>query len=360
MSDPELQTVVAVVVTHNRKELLLQCLEALAEQSHPVSEVVLVDNASSDGTLEHVERSRLAQRIPIRVVRLRRNGGGAEGFHYGVRDALALESDWLWLMDDDSEPHRDALAELLRSPRAGERNTALLAPVVQDGDGRVLPINRGKLRPRWFFAPLLACSPEENASGETPIDFCSFVGPLVRTEAARATEPPMRQMFIRFEDLEYVSRLRGQMWLIAASRIVHRDPRPVAGANLRELWADYSEPIPFAQQWKRLYGVRNMLYCGFRDGYNGPARALSQLLVQALRTLAFHERRLLTLRLLARYALDGWRGRFRNVPPARWPELTRERRPDRYIEREALAYDADVSEPAISLSGAPSRPNPAG
>jgi glycosyltransferase involved in cell wall biosynthesis len=359
VGDSEPQTVVAVVVTHNRKELLIRCLEALAAQSHAVSEVVLVDSASTDGTIERVEQSGLADRIPIRVVRLRRNGGGAEGFHYGVREALALESDWLWLMDDDSEPRRGAIAEMLRSPRAREPETALLAPVVEDRHGRVLSLNRGHLRPRWFFAPLVAASPEQNASGETQIDFCSFVGPLVRTDAARRIEPPMREMFIRFEDLEYVSRLRGRMWLIAASRTVHHDPRPVAAADFREMWADYSQPVPFAEQWKRLYGVRNLLYCGFRDGYIGPLQAVSQVLVQAVRTLAFHDQRLLTLRLLARYGLDGWRGRFRNVPPARWPELAGERQRGRLIEREELSYDEDVSEPAKPLSGAPSRPTPA-
>ena len=63
--------VVGVVVTHNRRELLVRCLEALAAQEHPVAEVVLVDNASTDGTLEHVAECGVAGRLPIRAVRLR-------------------------------------------------------------------------------------------------------------------------------------------------------------------------------------------------------------------------------------------------------------------------------------------------
>jgi len=348
--------VVGVVVTHNRRELLVRCLEALAAQEHPVAEVVLVDNASTDGTLEHVAECGVADRLPIRAVRLRRNGGGAEGFHYGVRQALRLDSDWLWLMDDDCEPAPDTLAALLRSPRAAETETAVLAPVVADGDGNVLPVNRGHVQPRWFFSSLVAASPGENASGETLIGFCSFVGPVVRTEAARRIGLPMREMFIRFEDVEYLSRIRPRerMWLVASSRIVHRDPRPVAGADLRAMWSDYSQRIPFAQQWKRLYGFRNQLFCGFRGGYLRPWHALSQLAVQAVRTLLFHERRLLTLRLLALYGLDGWRGRFRNLPPARWPELAGERRPAALIESEAIDYSEDVAEPAHRIGPAPS------
>jgi rhamnopyranosyl-N-acetylglucosaminyl-diphospho-decaprenol beta-1,3/1,4-galactofuranosyltransferase len=85
--------VVAVVVTYNRKRLLVDCLEALARQSHPVERVILVDNASTDGTEEHVRASGVAERVPVDYMRLARNGGGAEGFHFGVREALGSDAD---------------------------------------------------------------------------------------------------------------------------------------------------------------------------------------------------------------------------------------------------------------------------
>jgi hypothetical protein len=58
-----------------------------------------------------------------------------------------------------------------------------------------------------------------------------------------------------------------------------------------------------------------------------------------VRTLLFGERRLLTLRLLASYACDGWLGRFRNVPPARWAELAETSDVQGFIDRESLRYD---------------------
>src|SRR4051794_14082867 len=122
--------VVAVVVTHNRKELLLSCLEALAQQRSPVAAVVIVDTASTDGTADALRSAGVAGRLPVRLVRLARNGGGAEGFHYGIAAALEQRSDWLWLMDDDCEPRPDTLEQLLRSRPAGQPATALLAPTV--------------------------------------------------------------------------------------------------------------------------------------------------------------------------------------------------------------------------------------
>src|SRR5918998_5992428 len=114
--------VTAVVVTYNRKEMLVECLEALARQTVPPTRVVLVDNASADGTREHVEA---AAPLPVDYLRVTRNGGGAEGFHYGVRAALERPCEWLWLMDDDCEPPPDCLASLLA---AAEPDDALLAP----------------------------------------------------------------------------------------------------------------------------------------------------------------------------------------------------------------------------------------
>jgi glycosyltransferase involved in cell wall biosynthesis len=351
--------VVAVVVTYNRKQLLVDCLEALARQTHPVDRVVLVDNASSDGTEEHVRAGGVADRIRIDYLRLARNGGGAEGFHHGVRAALDGDHDWMWLMDDDCEPRGDCLERLLASEPAARPDTAVVAPVVRGAGDELLPINRGSVRPRWFVAPLQQAPPEAHDEPATPIDFCSFVGPLVRTEAARGIGLPMREMFIRFEDVEYLGRLgpRRRMWLIGPAEIVHRDPQPVA-PGFGPRWRDYAQRTPFGEQWKRLYGVRNLLYAARQGGYATAPQAASQVLVQALRTLLFHERRARTLRLLVRYALDGWRGRFLNVPPGRWPELATVRRPNDFIERVALRYDDDSTPPAERLRSAPAPPTP--
>ncbi len=79
----------AVVVTHNRRHLLLRCLAALASQTHPVARALVVDCASTDGTLEALEAADFG-RLAIDYLPLERNGGGSEGFHYGVaavRDA---------------------------------------------------------------------------------------------------------------------------------------------------------------------------------------------------------------------------------------------------------------------------------
>src|SRR5215210_6929207 len=219
--------VAAVVVTYNRAGLLLECLAALAGQRHPLAAVVLVDCASTDGTLERVRDSGLGERLPLQIVALERNGGGAEGFHAGVRAALEGDPDWLWLMDDDCEAPPGALAGLLASAPAADPATAAVLPELRSGQGAPLPLHRGHVRRRWFFAPLVALSAEERASGsDVEVSMGTFVGPLVRMRAARAAGLPERRAFIRLEDVEYLTRVRasGPLWLVPSVAMIHKEP----------------------------------------------------------------------------------------------------------------------------------------
>ncbi len=311
----------------------------------------MVDNASTDGTEERLVECGVGRRLPIDYLRVQRNGGGAEGFHYGVARGRERDVDWLWLMDDDCEPAEDSLERLLSCPRASDPEACALTPLVKTPEDQVLPLNRGWLRPRWFRSPIVGLAPSDYTRTELALDFTSLVGPLVRTSAARALPPPRRDFFIWFDDLEYFSRLTrlGSLWLVPASVMYHKDPRQLVGLGFRSLWAEFATGYPFAQLWKRLYGLRNLIYCGRRDGYLTAGRAASFAFVSAVRGLLFESHRVRTLRLTILYAGQGWRGVFRNVPPARWGEVAHERRPAAWVQRESLGYHEPVDEPVRRL-----------
>ncbi len=350
-------TVTAVVVTFDRKELLLECLAALARQTRPVDRVLVVDNASTDGTPEAV-----AEHAPgAELLRLPRNGGGSEGFHAGVLAALDGAADWLWLMDDDCEPADDALARLLAAPGAADPAVGAVVPAVRDPHGALLPMHRGRITPRLVRAPIVAAAPDEYEQGEVALDFCSFVGPLYRRAAVERMGPPLREAFIRFEDLEFAARLRPlglEMRLVPGAVVTHKEAIPVTGSDLRTLWADFRRGGTFGGLWKGVYGLRNVVFAGRRHGFvSGPA-ALSYVALQAARAALFDDRKARTVYLYALYAADGWRGRFRNVPPPDWTAAAGAGDPRARLGRYALRYDAGVG-PLTTRPGPPSRATPA-
>jgi len=104
--------VCAVVVTYNRRTLLQECLAGLAGQSRRPDWILVVDNASTDGTGALIR----ADYAHVELVTLPTNEGSAGGFHEGMRHAHATGAEWMWLMDDDTVPSPDALAELLLAP----------------------------------------------------------------------------------------------------------------------------------------------------------------------------------------------------------------------------------------------------
>ncbi len=101
--------IAAVVVTYNRLALLQRLLKTLADVPH-LDEVLVVDNASTDGTgewLANLDGDRVLTRT------LTHNTGGAGGFHDGLEWAVERGADLIWLMDDDGLPQPDCLALLL-------------------------------------------------------------------------------------------------------------------------------------------------------------------------------------------------------------------------------------------------------
>src|SRR5260370_443057 len=105
-------SVAAVIVTFNRKGLLVRCLEAVRAQTRPCDRVFIIDNASTDGTTELLGNTGLLDGM-VDYVRLPVNTGSAGGFHEGMRRAYEAGHEWLWLMDDDGCPAPDRLETLI-------------------------------------------------------------------------------------------------------------------------------------------------------------------------------------------------------------------------------------------------------
>ena len=192
-----------MVVTFNRRDLLATLVDRLAEVRERTSalvDVLVVDNASTDGTGEW-----LAGRTDVRGRTLPDNRGGAGGFHAGLRQAVEeTGADLVWLMDDDGLPEVDCLERLLR-----EEDLDFWGPLVVDeaDPGRlVFPIRLpGGTRVVRDLADV------ERAGGERQrIDdiVIPFNGVLVTRGLVERIGYPREEFFIWGDDHEY--RLRAE------------------------------------------------------------------------------------------------------------------------------------------------------
>ncbi len=194
---PAEPTVCAVVVTYNRKALLRQCLAALREQTRRPDRVLVVDNASTDGTREMV-RDEFGE---AELLALPENAGGAGGFHAGLRAAHEGGADWSWLMDDDTIPAPDALAELLAAPARLLETPLLLSSRALWSDGSLHPMNEPsfKREPEHFI--------DSCERGLLPLRMATFVSLLVRRATVERFGLPLAHYFIWSDDIEYTARV---------------------------------------------------------------------------------------------------------------------------------------------------------
>lgn len=214
--------VTAVVVTYNRKALLRECLAALREQTRPVDRILVVDNASTDGTGDMLREE------DVDVLTLPDNQGGAGGFHEGMKRAHADGADWVWLMDDDTVVRPDALERLLGALDEEPGALILAGKAVWD-DGQMHPMNFP-----GFERNRPARVVEAAEKGLLPLRTATFVSLLVRREAITRYGLPFKQYFIWSDDIEYTARVtrnEDAAFLVPDSVAHHKTKQPYTAVS---------------------------------------------------------------------------------------------------------------------------------
>ena len=238
----------AIVVTFNRLEKLQRTVRRLLQE--PLDQIVVIENGSTDGTrawLKGVEDNRLT------VLEQAVNGGGAQGFETGMREARdRFDPDWYLVMDDDARPLAGAISAFRASlPRpAGAVLAAVYFP-----DGQICGMNRPWRNPFWHWATFRdtflrlggrAAFHIPDAAYQTavplPVDGGSFVGQFIPREAVQTCGFPEGRMFIYGDDVHYTLRLaRAGLPNVFDPRIgfEHECATALHGVAMRPFWKTF-------------------------------------------------------------------------------------------------------------------------
>jgi glycosyltransferase involved in cell wall biosynthesis len=131
-SEPNKPSIASVTIAHNSGATLIRQIEALKGQTYPLSEIVIVDNASVDNT-----GTLLEEKYPeITLLKMEKNIGAAGAWAVGLKHCISKGHDWFWTFDDDSLPELNTLEILQegvceRCDRGPEVAMAVPLPVNQ-------------------------------------------------------------------------------------------------------------------------------------------------------------------------------------------------------------------------------------
>ncbi|GAA1331013.1 galactofuranosyltransferase GlfT1 [Saccharothrix algeriensis] len=241
-------SVVGVVVTRHRRELLAQSLKVLASQTRALDHLVVVDNGPDQPVDDLVEQCP----IPTTYLASHRNLGGAGGFALGMLHALSLGADWLWLADDDGRPADETVLEVLLA-EAQRRGLAAISPVVSNIE-----------QPEKLAFPLRRGLTWKRRAADLGSDFLPgiaslFNGALFRASTVDVIGVPDYRLFFRGDEVEIHRRLvRTGLPFGTSLRVTYLHPdgsdefKPMLGGRFHA--QDPENPV------KRYYTYRNRGY----------------------------------------------------------------------------------------------------
>ena len=187
--------IAAVIVTHNKLELLKKCVLAVKRQTYRPDDLIIINNNSNDGTTEWLNELKDA------IILNQENLGGANGYNIGIKIAYQKGYDWIWTLDDDAIPLQDTLSKLLDKINKKE-NIGILCSVILNEDNSVQKISMPELQHRTKIINDLL-----NEEKIVSISSCSFLSVIFNREVIKKYGLPIKEMFINYDDVEYTNRI---------------------------------------------------------------------------------------------------------------------------------------------------------
>ncbi len=290
MVTPKDCCVCAIIATFNRRELLRRLLNSLAVQTFRDFDVVVVDNASTDGTAEMVRRDFPA----VHLIVLDRNTGASGGNNVGLRYAITQGYRFGWLLDNDAVTEPTTLAKLIEVAEHYPRAAMIASKIlVLDGNGALTQrIHEVGGAIDWWHGALISCGNgqlDDLTCANTFInaEYVAMTSLLLRSDVLRQHGLLRDEFFVFGEDVELSLRYRRRGYPVgvaSASRVWHLQGAHKSTTPLREYYTARNYLFLFWEAAPGLFKIPslfhhlrrslNLMFTFWLDGQREFARAI--------------------------------------------------------------------------------------
>jgi GT2 family glycosyltransferase len=191
-----------VVLNWNGKDVTPRCLDSIFHSSSAPDAVVVVDNASADGSVELI-RTRYPQVV---LFENDRNLGFAEGCNIGIRHLLDRDFDLVLLLNNDAEVDPGCLHALKQAAESYPA-AAYTATIYEHGNRRKVWYGGGTIS-RLTLEARHIIQPADDSTSPRPTEFITGCCLMFRSEALERIGLLDTNFFAYYEDLDWCLRAK--------------------------------------------------------------------------------------------------------------------------------------------------------
>ena len=246
--------IACIIVTYNRKQLLKRCLNSVVSQTSKPEVVYIMDNASTDGTMNSVKEWGYYEcernGVHFKYIQNERNEGGAGGFYLGLKTAYEDDSyDAFWVMDDDGAPDKNCL-KILQSYLSQYDYIAPLVISTESEETLAFTchdiVDKSEVLDKYAKDGLIKSYA------------CPFNGILYSSKLIQKIGYPKREMFIWGDEQNYhVRAKKAGFYPVTVVEAIHHHPKD---RQVKTTGLFGGEIVEIDSKWKWFCFSRNKIY----------------------------------------------------------------------------------------------------
>jgi len=206
---------VGVIVLHwNAVSETRQCVESLRNINYPNFMVFLIDNGSTLALEEFLDK----EESGVQIIRSNENLGFSGGCNIGIRASIEAECDFVWLLNNDTTVHPDALMYLVKKAEVQPLAGIIGSTILEQEDKNVINHMGGRINPfvgRCFHLEQGKKYSEFRSAGIATPSYVTGCSLLARVAMAEEVGLLDEGYFLYWEDADWCVRARRHGWGIA-------------------------------------------------------------------------------------------------------------------------------------------------
>ena len=247
-------SVFVIILNYNGKDMLPTCLSSVYRSDYVNIKVVVVDNASTDGSFENAREMFSGAHF----IRNSANIGFSRGNNVGIRFALEKFADYIFLLNNDAEISPNTISLLIE---AAEKDTScgILSPAILRPENNAVWFAGGKIN--WLQ---MRCSHEFSIQSKDPYatQYVSGCAMLVKKEVFRKIGLFDERFFLYYEDADFSVRAKRNnfnLLIFPGAAVTHREQSNSKNSQ-KTYWLVLSGLLFFKSSAPFVYKIWYFLY----------------------------------------------------------------------------------------------------